>query len=81
MTYQDQIIRKLQSEGFGFFSDEGMQALARFIEREVAPLKAEIMDARAKVITWDKITVMFSENATAKHVIGYLEQNGYTLIK
>jgi hypothetical protein len=47
---------------------------------ESAPAK-EVEAANTQIVEWDSLRGMFNKVATSEHVIGYLEQNGYYLVK
>jgi hypothetical protein len=48
--------------------------------RTPAPAK-EVEAANTQIVEWDSLRGMFNKVATSEHVIGYLEQNGYYLVK
>ena len=48
MNYQDEIIMKLQNDGFNHLHFEDLQRLARLIEIETIPLKSKLFVVQQK---------------------------------
>jgi hypothetical protein len=57
-----------------------MKEYAQQVYATAAPAK-EVEAANTQIVEWDSLRGMFNKVATSEHVIGYLEQNGYYLVK
>lgn len=76
MTYKDELFFKLKAAGI-----KPTEEIINFIDLETIPLKSELFIKRGEVVDWDSCFDMFNNQALAHNVIGFFQQNGYTLIK